>query len=220
MNLNNYTEDRICREMGLPGFTSDPLIENSFLAVRLLLKPSFHPELGISVIISGPEALLQTAALGEQLWTLPSAAWHPSFAIETQEFSRNEGERMVSATESAFLSLGGSGKSRGMTLIDGMPFVLAFIKKGWPALFQGNACAPQFGEIIKPYLQLAWEHANDEICKRAIHSASRYVGLNLPPLEANHHTPATRLLFLGNQQETQQVINAVRAMQTKKTPDN
>ncbi|MGL4422165.1 MAG: hypothetical protein ACRCZF_15965, partial [Gemmataceae bacterium] len=65
VQVSNYTADAICRSMGLDGF--EPA---STPCIRVLLKPSFHPEVCITLgdATDAPGALLSVVALTERLW--------------------------------------------------------------------------------------------------------------------------------------------------------
>ncbi|KYF50419.1 hypothetical protein BE04_26595 [Sorangium cellulosum] len=65
MLTERYTADAICNAMGLPAFIDPGL---SLPALRLLLMPSFDPEVCITLTGAAGDERLSVVALTESLW--------------------------------------------------------------------------------------------------------------------------------------------------------
>lgn len=74
MQHEQYTDDAIGQAMNLPGF----IPTDSGPIMRLLFKPSFHPEMCVTIASSQ----IQIIALQTQLWGQPDFCLLP-FNIET-----------------------------------------------------------------------------------------------------------------------------------------
>lgn len=58
MHLANYTSENICRALGLGGFANDWQLAEAEECIRVLLTPSFHREVCISVLRQGGKVSL------------------------------------------------------------------------------------------------------------------------------------------------------------------
>lgn len=89
MQPEQYTADAICNAMCV-GPLVDPSWRPGVMAIRLLLKPSFHPEACITVTQLGGAASLSVAVLAEMLWRQTNPchlpAYHDEHELTTQHF--------------------------------------------------------------------------------------------------------------------------------------
>lgn len=82
MLTEQYTSDAICQSMGLPAFLERDL---ALPALRLLLKPSFDPE--VCITLTGPteSARMSVIALNESFWRQPAlcrlSAWREQIDV-------------------------------------------------------------------------------------------------------------------------------------------
>lgn len=76
MELYEYTPDAICRAMSIAEFADRDVLSADPAALRLLLKPSFSPELCITVV----DSALVVTTLREMLWHRPHPCVLPSVA--------------------------------------------------------------------------------------------------------------------------------------------
>jgi hypothetical protein len=221
MNFSDYTPDRICQALGLPDFALDPTLWSGPPAIRFLLKPSFDPELCVTVALSTDQALLQIAALADQLWTAiwngPSPSRRPAFVVETHEISTAFAQELVSNTMSSLATLRGAQSPPKYVVLDGMPLSYVRIQNGEADEGDGNASAGELGSIVAEYVELAFAYATDFVCRRALSSAGRYVGLELPEPDAGQSQSPLKLLVLGDKPDTDDVINALRARRRRES---
>ena len=68
MHSNEYTADAICRAMNLPGFIDPSWAKAQGSTLRVVLKPSFHPELCLSACDTPDGTFISVVALTEQFW--------------------------------------------------------------------------------------------------------------------------------------------------------
>jgi len=77
MRLEDYTADAICRAMDLAGFIEESWMQSESPTLRVVLKPSFHPELCVTVGRCSDAAMLSAVALIESFWLQGSDAYLP-----------------------------------------------------------------------------------------------------------------------------------------------
>ena len=85
MQLEQYTADAICRSMGLDAFApSGPS------CVRVVLRPSFHPEVCVTVAetAGSARARMSVVALTEMLWRQHAPRRLPELREETDQRRR------------------------------------------------------------------------------------------------------------------------------------
>lgn len=68
MDLDDYTPDAICKAMGLPSFAEDPALREHTDCLRVLFRPSFHPEVCVTCWPEQNGLAIQTTALLQMLW--------------------------------------------------------------------------------------------------------------------------------------------------------
>ena len=92
MHLEHYTADAICQAMGLPGFVEESWTQCDGPTLRLLLKPSFHPELCLTLFREKESTRLSVVALAERFWTQVAAAHGVRTPVEEEARRRAEEE--------------------------------------------------------------------------------------------------------------------------------
>src|SRR6478752_6232784 len=91
MRLENYTSELICKAVGLKGFVEDAWRVGEAPNIRVVLTPSFHPE--IVITLNGTDALwrLNVLSAKEQVWhlemTRPVGVFDGEALISAEAFS-------------------------------------------------------------------------------------------------------------------------------------
>src|SRR5436305_14108874 len=114
MDLKQYPPDVICRSMGLPAFVEPGW---SSPTLRLLLKPSFDPEVCLT-LTGGADARLSEVALAEMLWRQPAPCALPTWSEQVTAPASMISELV--ADFGAALAAERDPKGR-MVCVDGMP---------------------------------------------------------------------------------------------------
>ena len=176
MRQEDYRPANICQAMGLGGFSEDPSLAGCARAIRLLLTPSFHPELCITITDSTPDACLEVRAFTEHLWPRPVMSRLPvrtgTGAIPGTEFTRLIGLAM---------ELGASAGPETHLVLDGMGYA-CWIKHGARTVsLEGNVGAPGPAAAFVKAIALASHRClTPGLCRNAIATlASEYGGVNL-----------------------------------------
>lgn len=196
MKLEEYTEDVVCFAMGLVQF----LPSGTGNVVRLLCRPSFHPEVCVTVTPTD----VVTVALHSGLWHEPSAARMPEFsehaAVSTDDF---EG---ISHAFNATLA-----ESRRppklVVICDGMTASAVRTVAGQSERYSGHAVNDEERRLVKTVLSLALSKARSVQLRNRIAWCGRYVSLQDDPAFPVEPEPSlpqprvSRLLVLGTPED-------------------
>jgi hypothetical protein len=174
MDVAQYTPDAICRSMGLAAFVEPCWSPVTF---RLLLKPSFDPEVCITLSDTSGSARLSVVALAEMLWRQPAlcalAAWREQVAVPAQAF----GEAV--AGFAAALAADRQAEGR-MVCLDGMPVAACLLSDAGLEQFACSPYRPPVSAFVSSLVRLAWESCRSAGVRNALAACGRYVGLDLP----------------------------------------
>lgn len=124
MRPDHYTPETICRCIELPGFETDPDITSSGEAIRLLLQPSFHPEVCITFKNGPRESAVSVVAARTMVWHLLNPA--PVLAEQDQ------GEISMECFTHLATALAAASGNQGATsiVLDGMPVNALLMRNG------------------------------------------------------------------------------------------
>lgn len=216
MNFADRTLDRVCEIMGLPGFVEDPLVTASPVALRLLLEPAFSPEICITLASDGSTGKVQITALDEVFSQVPTPAWKPAFEIETHEIAPERVEAILTATKAAISRIEPP-TARGMTVCDGVRYVLLMVFDNRMEGMSENIYTYQHEPVVTPVIEAAFEFVTSEICRNALAQIHlRDTSNPLPQLKKEECTRGTRLFILGNPIQSGTLVQVLRQHQAIK----
>ena len=204
MHLSAYTDDAICKAMGLAQFkpTSAPSV------LRLLLKPSFDPE----VCLTAWPTEMQLVALDRMLWreTVPCRLPEHAEAVSIDEVRFQTIVDAFNRARSEYTS------PRFRAIADGMSTSVICINDGTESTCHGHPLEPAQREFVGTMLSLGHSLARSpHLMNRLAHCAG-YIGRKIP-LEKETDSPhASRVLILGEPQHRSEVLDALRAAQRAK----
>jgi len=171
--FEQYTADAICQSMGLDGF-----VETGWTVptLRLLLKPSFHPEVCVTLHGAPEASRLSVVALTERLWGQPSLRRLPELqeetTVPTPAFDR--------ACESFAATLGACRKRDRAVYLDGMGVECCFVRDGELQQFAEHAFRPGVSRFVSELVRLAWEPCREPRVRNALAECASYVGAEYP----------------------------------------
>jgi hypothetical protein len=206
MNTADYTTDSICRSLGLPGFEAGPLLRDADAALRLLLQPSFHPEVCVTFSIVPGRETIDVCAARRMIWHLP----HPTLvSTDSQQCEVRLGELSALLLQFASSTTGFAGPG---IMIDGMPVDAVQFQAGSPVhrVKHNVAASSPFGTFVARALDLAWNSISNAHCKNAIASAAEYANLDLPRTEEPERKPVVKTMVLGSPEDRHQLLEALR----------
>jgi hypothetical protein len=179
MQSKDYATENICKAMGLVGFSNDPTFEDHQAVIRLVLMPSFHPELCITLTANEREAILSTIALTNQFDRRPDPTRSLPIYSEKIEVSRSEFEKLFATARALAHNQQLSETSRGL---DGMSFSCLIKDRDKVWLFediylaQGQALVSFVGAVLLS----VYENVQKPECRNAIAQVGYYVSRELP----------------------------------------
>lgn len=204
MLLDQYTPDTICRSMDLSGF-----IEPTWRlpALRLLLMPSFDPEVCITVTGPAEASHLSVVALAEMLWLQPVpcalATWHERPAISTTDFAQ-----CLDGFTAAFSASNCPGDR--LVCLDGMPVACCAVSTSGVQQFADHPYRPAVAAFVRGLICLAWKSCAAAGVRNALAACARYVGKELPCDPQPPKPEVIRLLILGTSEERADYFQLLR----------
>jgi len=205
MRTEDYTSENICQCMGLAGFAVDESFVNGD-AVRLLLTPSFHPEVCITLVRSQANAKLSVVAAREMVWH----QFEPAPMLSDRDDAVVPVE-LFSDIASAFQEIGKKSIGSGIA-IDGMPIEVVVIRNGVPELRLAHNVGRQseMQGIVAQVISVAWHGVQNAWCKIALANAARYAGLELPFTPEPERKPVIETLVLGAENDRLDILEALK----------
>lgn len=211
MNTQDYTPNAICQSLGLGAFDEPWVRGKPQRQLRLLLCPSFGPELCMTFTEVENALTVAVASARTQIWTMPS------LGLVTVDHSKSAlPETSFQEIESAFRrSLAVAPQS--VVMIDGMPIHAVCRNYGTGITISDNpGRAAPFGQFSAQMIQLAYSVTANVGCRNGLAGAGRYVGLDLPIEPEAELGPVTRVMVLGDREEQGEVLAALAAVAGRK----
>ncbi|MBQ0936142.1 hypothetical protein [Ideonella paludis] len=202
MRTDKYTSEAICKCMGLPSFEADPACCNVPEAIRLLLMPSFHPEVCLTFVEGKVSVVCARFQIWRQFEPRPSLTDRAEGTIPAATFAQLRSS-MVPVTR--------PGAVPGI-VIDGMPSDLLHFQQGSVVLWTGGnpGAKGDFSAFVTLALVSAWEHISSSYCRNALAEAAEYVGKRLPREQEPQRKPTVETMVLGLPEDREQLLDALR----------
>jgi len=213
MRLEDYTADAICRAMGLDGFIEPAWEQAENPTLRVVLTPSFHPELCITFTSTGDTAILSVVALAEQFWAQKSMVYLPTnqeqCAFSPEIFQEVQG--LLREAHTAF------NPERRYVCCDGMGSESCLVSRSeTKRLCAHISQLEQADRFLRRLLDLAWESCHDPRVQNALAHGAWYLGIECPMREVPDREPVTRLAVLGTPQERQDLFDSLKSRKKDK----
>lgn len=202
MKSEAYTAEAICQCMGLPSFDGDPTCLQASAAIRLLLMPSFHPEICLTFSDGKVSVVSARSMIWHQSEPSPMLTDCAEGCLPSDAF-----QALLAATESVDHPDGVRG-----IIIDGMPSELLCFSKGTIALkVGGNAgLKGDYSSFVGLAISTAWERISQPHCRSSLVDAAAYVGITLPRDPAPARKPTVETMVLGAEEDRAHVLAALR----------
>jgi hypothetical protein len=205
MRLEDYTPDAICLAMGLPGFRNDAALRGTEPSLRLLLRPSFHPEVCVTLLMGATEGTAEVRTFPELFWHMPSPAYRPVVFAERVAIACGVVANLARGfTETARL-LQAPGRERWMVL-DGMPVSVWGRFDGVETEVDLNVgAAGELRLFVAGAIREIYAVLSSGRCRNGLAIAGEYVDLRLKVDALPEVNTATRLLVLGDEEGRKEV---------------
>lgn len=197
MDIDAYTPDAVCRALGLEGFAPAPVA--SGWAARLLLLPSFHPEVCVTATMAAPGAgSLEVRVPAEQVWVAG-----PISQLTYRDAAPFPAAAAVLASPPKVRTAGG--------MLDGMTFALAMRTAESTGELHGTAAVDSAVDAwLRTVIDAARSAVGDDACRRALDAARGYLreGGDGPSAD-EPPPPVARLAVLAEAGECEAVVRAI-----------
>lgn len=205
----NYTSENICRALGLGGFANDWQLAESDECIRVLLKPSFHREVCISVLSKEAKVSVVVIAALSQIWLQDSPI--PQLTKVEQDdgiFSGLQFSQLASLLKSAAEPK----QQAGFFVIDGMPAhtVLRADREGKLCIDKNVGSEASYKSFIAEVITQAHSAIGSLSIRNALADAGNYVGLRIPSEVLPPAKDTVRTLVFGEAEQTAQLLEALR----------
>lgn len=214
VNTHDYTPDAVCQTLGLGPFDEEWARGKPAHKIRLLLCPSFDPEICIDLERGEKSSNLRVAIPSAQIWRVGPG-------IQTvYSASQDLGCAMYDSIEASLRAAVSQPPRSGITL-DGMPVHIAHRSLGAVVLVRTNPGSGEpMGGLVADVIATAFEAIDNQRIRNALSSAGRYVGRDLPYREPMPAPSTTHIAVIGTPGERAEMLAAVAAVAAKKASDS
>jgi hypothetical protein len=207
MRLEDYSPDAICLAMGLPGFREDAALRRSGPVLRFVLRPSFHPEVCVT-LTAGPEGdAADVRAFAEVFAHQPSPTDRPPVFMERTAMELGAVADLTRDFLDTARLLDEPGRTR-WAVLDGMPVAVLGGHGGADAELDLNVGASEeFREFVARVIQRLHPALATGHCRNGLAVAGQYVHLHIDLDALSAVDTSTRLLVLGDEPGREEVAN-------------
>lgn len=205
----NYTSENICRALGLGGFANDWQLAETDECIRVLLKPSFHREVCISIMCKAGEVSASVVAAVSQIWLQD---WPVPQLTKVEQDAGILSELEFIRLSSLLNKLAESKQGPRFVVVDGMQAhtVLRADREGKLNRDQNVGADAGYRAFVAEVIEQAYGAIDSPSIRNALADAGSYSGLKIPVVELTPPKDILRTLVLGNQEETAQLLEALR----------
>lgn len=164
--------------MGLPGFADDPAMSRGEQALRLLLKPSFDPEVCITLLLSRDSAVAEVRTFDKSFWSMSASAEKPRTFLETVTIPRALFVKIPAKMRHALAEV--QEKRKKIAVLDGVGANLMFRSPGEVLELRANvALSEQLRRLVASVLRHVHAGLPKGECRHALAVAGEYVEISL-----------------------------------------
>ena len=188
--------------MGMPAFEQDPACTDVPEAVRVLLKPSFHPEVCLTFVEGNVSVVCARSMVWRQFEPAP---------MVTDRADGTFSANLFTELTSSIVPASHRGTVSGI-MIDGMPVeALHFQSGGVKLKIGGNAGRKgDFSGFVARAIATAWTAISNPYCRNSLAEAAEYVGRRLPRESEPPRKPTIGTIVLGPKEDREQLLEALR----------
>lgn len=213
MRFVEYTPDSICKAMGLRAFQFQPEDQSVGPWMRLLLMPSFHPEICLSIHLDGVGGIAEVRTFDSLFWHMPTPAHHPALFVETVSLDLATVVNFEEAFQKAALAT--QADDNQFITLDGMPAIAICRDAGGKTIEMKKS----LGEVsaFDSWVRIVVQNAHGLLlpgrCRNAIAAAGDYADLKLSSDLLPASVPVTRLMVLGDDAGRKQMTDILIGVQ-------
>ena len=193
MRLEDYTADAICQSMGLR-FIEHSWAQAETPTLRVVLTPSFHPELCITLSRTADAVRLSVVALTRQFWSQGSGVVLPTECEEAHLSSKDFDEVLA-----LFAGVRAGFDTQGRYVcVDGMGSMACLVSRAGTQRFEAHVSEHRpAGQLVVRLIELAWNACRQPRVRNALAQVARYLSIEYPVEEVPPQPATTPLAVLG-----------------------
>ncbi|MDC8015455.1 hypothetical protein [Tahibacter soli] len=224
----DYNAETICRALGLAGFADVPAPADT---LRVVLRPSFHPEVFLALTPAGDRVDVEVVAgqwmyrqvfdapIG-RLWCFPPRCADgrpvPRHRIRTTHVDTFRTAATLPADVfrelRAALRAGMSQPARPVVQIDGVSFDVFDVEAGERRLHEATPGRPPAAEgAVSRLVERIWHAVDDPDCRNALADVAGYFSVRLERTVPPAVAPRMPILVLGDEAERTELARALTA---------
>jgi hypothetical protein len=200
-----YNPDSICWALGVGPL--DPAPVSTGWVLRVLLQPSFHAEVCVTITADAPSCSAEVVVPTERVsiaGPLPQFVWRATTELAT-DFATDLPLALMSPPEREHL------------MIDGMSFAAVLRTPTDNYEVRGGvSLLDEAGRWIREQLVAVHARIDDPGCRRGLACAGIYVGLALACPESTSPPSSVRVAVLGPTDEREAVVRALSVAQERR----
>lgn len=194
--------------MGLTGFIETSWSESEQPFLRVVLTPSFHPEVCITVAPGANVASLSVIALAEHLWAQKADVYLPH-NDERFEITKDAFEDLVVLFKAAYAAFD---PNPGFGCLDGMGSESCLVSRSDSKRLRAHVSEQQeTGKFVVRLVDIAWNGCQNPRVRNALAGTARYLGTKYPLDPLPETTPVTRLAILGSPEERHDFLEMLKS---------
>lgn len=172
--FEQYTADAICQSMGIGPFI-DPSWCRDVRVIRLLLKPSFDPEVCLTITEAGGVVSLTTSVLAEMLWRQDYPCRLPTYNDHTElslaQFTCLAHHHHQAMTDSA---------AQRSVCIDGIGMHCVWTTAHGYDQLQSHIVRKALRTFVAAMIDQAWLASTNLYLRNGLAECARYIGVEYP----------------------------------------
>jgi hypothetical protein len=204
VTLDEYTPDAICQAMGLSAFVEPEWVNRAELVMRVLLKPSFHPEICVTIggagdlsVVTFDKKSFWHSSPGELLTT-----WREEKPITSQTCIDLTG--IFRETQESL------DKSKSYICCDGMGIDACLISARDRTEFSGNVGGQRgIHAFVRAVAETSWNSCSRAEVRNSLSAALYYVGGDQPQSEGEG-LPVVKIGVFGDDREREELLRAIQ----------
>lgn len=187
--------------MGMTSFESDAACTAPAAAMRILLMPSFHPEICITFAEGQVSVVSARAMVWHQFKPKPMLTDRAQGSISAEVFSKLLASMVPITNPDAVFGM----------MIDGMTTELLQFQSGIPVIRAGRDGPNKgnFSAFVRLAITSAWECISNPYCRNALAEAACYLGMKLPREQEPERKPTIEMMVLGPEEIRTQLLDAL-----------
>ncbi len=172
MQNDQYTPDAICESMGIGPFI-DPTWRSASKILRLLLKPSFYPEVCITMVAREDSAKLTVVALSETFWHQVQPCPVPGY-LESAQIDNSDIVQLIEAYEPL------DNHDPQSISLDGMGMNLAWTSSKGVRQLESHVSGNELDTFVLDVIDFVWRTSEHPGVRNGLAHCARFVGRDYP----------------------------------------